>query len=84
MKDFSSGVKAYITGECAVKVHFPVDWNGKADVNCYQCKMFSRNNGVCQLTKEVSEYPTKFIGSCCPLKFDGEILPTKREEKENV
>ena len=73
MKDFSSGVKAYITGECVVKINFPVDWKDNADVCCYQCKMFSRNTGMCQLTKEISEYPTKYIGSHCPLNFDGEI-----------
>ena len=57
MPSFDSGVKAYITGECVVKIHFPVDWKGNAEMNCYQCKMFSRNNGICQLTKEISEYP---------------------------
>ena len=77
MADFSSGVKAYITGECVVKIHFPVDFKDNADVNCYQCNMFSRNNGICQLTKEVSEYPTKYIGSRCPLNFDGEIKEIK-------
>ncbi|MBQ8552530.1 MAG: hypothetical protein IJ428_06945 [Clostridia bacterium] len=77
MANFDSGVKAYITGECTVKVHFPIDYRGNAEVNCYQCKLFSRNTGVCQLTKEVSEYPTKYIGSNCPLIFSGEINDTK-------
>jgi hypothetical protein len=44
--------------------------------------MFSRNTGVCQLTKEISEYPTKHRGSQCPLTFDGEIIELKGE-KEN-
>lgn len=73
MSYFSSGVKGYVTGECIIKIYFPVDFKDNVDVNCYQCKMFSRNNGICQLTKEVSEYPTKYIGSNCPLVFDGEI-----------
>ena len=73
MANFDDGVKGYIVGECTIKVHFPVDWKDNVDVNCYQCKFFSRNNGVCQLTKEISEYPTKYIGSHCPLVFDGEI-----------
>ena len=73
MAQFDSGVKGYITGECVVKIHFPVDFKGNAEVNCYQCKMFSRNTGICQVTKEISEYPMKFIGSNCPLNFDGEI-----------
>lgn len=77
MSDFSSGVKAYITGECNVKVHFPVDRKDNASVNCYQCKFFSRTSGICYLTKEISEYPQKHIGSCCPLNFSGEV-----EEKQ--
>lgn len=75
--DFSSGVKAYITGKYEIQIHFPVDFKDNADVCCYQCKMFSRNNGICQLTKEISEYPTKYIGSQCPLNFDGEIKNIK-------
>ena len=73
MACFETGVKAYITGEYTVKVRFPVDFKDNADVSCYQCKFFSRNTGMCQLTKEISEYPTKYIGTNCPLTFDGEI-----------
>ena len=83
MASFDSGVKAYITGECKIKIHFPVDFKDNADVSCYQCKLFSRNNGICQLTKEISEYPSKFIGSECPLCFDGEIKEINKKEKEN-
>ena len=79
MPCFESGVKAYITGKCEIQIHFPVDWKDNAEVNCYQCKMFSRNNGICQLTKEISEYPTKCIGSNCPLVFDGEIKELRKE-----
>lgn len=77
LSNFDSGVKAYITGKCEIQIHFPVDWKDNAEVNCYQCKMFSRNTGICQLTKEISEYPTKYIGSNCPLVFDGEIKNIK-------
>lgn len=80
MANFDSGVKGYIYGRCPVTVHFPVDWSGRADVSCYQCPMFSRNNGICQITKEVSEYPTKYIGSKCPLEFSGEIKEIKKDE----
>lgn len=73
MPDFESGVKNYIMGRCQIMVTFPVDWNDKADVCCYQCKFFSRNNGICQITKEISEFPQKYIGSQCPLTFTGEI-----------
>lgn len=69
MSDFSSGVKAYIIGEATVKVHFPIDYKDNADVSCYQCKYFSRTSGICYLTKDISEYPQKYIGSTCPLKF---------------
>ena len=79
MADFSSGVKAYITGKCEVQIHFPVDFRDNFEVCCYQCKMFSRNTGMCQLTKEISEYPTKYIGSRCPLNFDGEIKEIRKE-----
>lgn len=81
MANFECGVAGYITGEYLIKVHFPVDFQNKADVSCYQCRFFSRNNGVCQITKEISEYPTKFIGSNCPLVFDGEIKETKGEKQ---
>lgn len=83
MPNFDSGVKAYITGECVVKIHFPVDWKDNADVCCYQCKMFSRNTGMCQLTKEISEYPTKYISSTCPLEFSGEIIKLRKEENDD-
>lgn len=71
--NFDSGVKAYLTGETTVKVHFPIDHKGNADVNCHQCNFFSRTSGICYLTKEISEYPQKYIGSCCPLNFSGEV-----------
>lgn len=78
MANFESGVKTYITATCEVVVKFPVDWKNNPDISCNQCKFFSRNNGVCQLTKEISEYPLRYVGSNCPL-----ILKEK-EESENV
>lgn len=69
MPDFESGVKKYVTGKCTVFVHFPVDWKDNSDISCYQCKFFSRNSGICSLTKEISEYPQKFVGSKCPLEI---------------
>ena len=77
MANFDSGVKAYIIGEVTVQVHFPVDWKDNPDVSCYQCKFFSRNNGICQLTKEVSEYLQKYVSSRCPLVFSGETIEAK-------
>lgn len=79
MSKFDSGVKGYIKGECTVNVYFPVNWNDDADVNCMQCKFFTRSTGICLLTKEISEYPKAYIGSSCPLNFDGEIIKSKKE-----
>ena len=69
MADFSSGVKRYVKAVAVIEVSFPVDFKDSMDVNCYQCKFFSRQSGICQLTKEISEYPQKYIGSHCPLEF---------------
>ena len=67
MADFTSGVKRYIETTATVTVHFPVDFKDNADINCYQCEYFSRQSGVCQLTKKISEYPQRYVGSHCPL-----------------
>jgi hypothetical protein len=67
--NFDSGVKSYIKAYAVVEVGFPVDWKDNPDVCCYQCKFFSRNTGMCQLTKEMSEFPQKYVGSHCPLEI---------------
>lgn len=72
MANFDSGVAKYIKGQATVTVNFPVDFKGSCDVSCYQCKFFSRNNGVCQLNKEVVAYPQKYVGQNCPLKIEEE------------
>lgn len=77
--NFDDGIRGYIVGECTVQVHFPVNWNECADVTCQMCKFFSRASGICYLTKEISEYPTRYIGSHCPLNFTGEIVKSKQE-----
>lgn len=69
MANFESGVASYVIARAVVEVGFPVDFRGNADINCYQCKFFSRNTGICQLTKEIVEYPTKYIGAACPLQL---------------
>ena len=69
MADFSSGVKAYITGEYTVKVNFPVDLKDNAEVFCLHCPYLSSNERFCQLNKELTAFPKKFIGDKCPLKF---------------
>lgn len=77
MADFSSGVKSFITGECTIKVKFPVDWKDRADVCCMQCPYLSSNERMCQLNKQPVQYPKQFIGWDCPLNFN------ENEEKEN-
>lgn len=66
---FKSGVNEYVRGATWIEVFFPVDSNGNADISCYQCKFFSRNNGICQINKEVTAYPTKYVGANCPLEI---------------
>lgn len=72
MADFSSGVERYIHAKATVRVHFPVDFAGNADVSCYQCPYFSRSPCICQLTKQVVNYPQKYVGTECPLEAEDE------------
>jgi len=67
LANFESGVADYIRTYAVVEVNFPVDFRGNADISCMQCKFFSRNNGICQLTKSIVAYPNKFTGQDCPL-----------------
>ena len=69
MANFENGVKEYIMASSKVTVGFPVDFRGNPSINCYMCKFFSRSSGICYLTKEVSEYPEKYVGSKCPLEL---------------
>lgn len=73
MSEFESGVKGYVHGVAVVNVFFPIDMQGKKHKNCFQCQFFSRNNGVCQLTKDVVAFPQHYIGANCPLEFKEEI-----------
>ncbi len=68
MADFSDGIKEYIEAAAVITNTFPVDYRGNADISCYQCKYFSRNSGSCQITKEITAYPQRFIGKSCPFK----------------
>ena len=77
MHNFDSGVKSFITGECTIEVHFPVNWKGQADVKCTQCPFLSSNERMCQLNKKPVQYPNQFIGFDCPLSFN------ETEEKQN-
>ena len=70
MANFESGVKTYVIGKAVVKAHFPVDFKGNADVCCTQCFYFRDASKRCGLTGEISEYPSKYVGSFCPLEME--------------
>lgn len=67
-----SGVQGYVTGTATVTVNFPIDLHGNLDINCRQCWYFRRTYSTCGLNGQVCEYPGKYIGSRCPLKFGEE------------
>ena len=66
MADFTDGVKRYIKAQGIITNYFPVDFKDNKDISCYQCAFFSRNQGICLVTKEVTPYPQKFVGRMCP------------------
>lgn len=68
MANFDSGVSGYIKTKAVVTVNFPVDFKGCASICCMQCQFYSRNSGICQLTKSIPAYPQKYVGQDCPLK----------------
>ena len=67
-----SGVQGYVTGTATVTVNSPIDLHGNLDINCRQCWYFRRTYSTCGLNGQVCEYPDKYIGSRCPLKFGEE------------
>ena len=76
MANFDSGVAKYIIARATVEVGFPVDFNGKAEVNCYMCQFFRRTYSVCGLTGDVVAFPQKYVGDTCPL------VPVEEEKEE--
>ena len=68
MANFESGVPEYITARATVEVHFPVDFNGVADISCKQCGFFDKNRRKCRLNEKICAYPEKYVGSNCPLE----------------
>lgn len=68
MANFESGVKRFIKAAAMVEVYFPVDFKDNAEITCMQCQFFSRNTGMCQLTKDIVAYPNKYVGQNCPLE----------------
>jgi hypothetical protein len=76
MANFESGVSGYVVGECVIKVSFPIDFKGHADISCRHCPFLSSNERMCQLNKEPVAFPNKYVGDKCPLK------PKTNEEGE--
>lgn len=67
MFKFDSGVTDYVVGQAIVTVFFPVDKRGVAEVACKHCKFYDPNRRLCWLTKDIVNYPEKFVGTDCPL-----------------
>ena len=65
---FESGVASYIKAEAVIKVNFPVDEKGRAEIACKHCPYLSSNERMCQLNKEPVAYPNKYVGDMCPLR----------------
>ena len=64
-----SGVATYVHGQATVDVVFPVGLKGNADICLEQCLYFRRKYQTCGLNREICQYPSKYVGSLCPLKF---------------
>jgi hypothetical protein len=65
---FESGVASYVKAEAVIKVNFPVDEKGRAEIACKHCPYLSSNERMCQLNKEPVAYPNKYVGDMCPLR----------------
>ena len=68
MANFDNGVARYIVGQATVRVSFPVDFRGNAEIACKHCKFYVRATQRCALNQEVVNYPDKYVGSECPLE----------------
>ena len=69
---FESGVSGYVSGVAEIKVNFPVDEKGRAEIACKQCPYLSSNERMCQLNKQPVAYPNKYVGQDCPLREENE------------
>lgn len=68
MANFDSGVASYIIGQATVRVGFPVDFRGNAEIACKHCKFFIRATQRCALNQEIVNFPEKYVGANCPLE----------------
>lgn len=67
MPNFDNGVARYIIGEATVRVAFPVDFKGNAEIACKHCKFYVRATQRCGLNQEIVNFPEKYVGTNCPL-----------------
>lgn len=72
MSGIDSGVKDFIQGRAEIIVNFPVDWSNRAYVCCEKCPYLSSNERICQLNRQPVQFPQRFIGYDCPLRFEKE------------
>lgn len=68
MANFDNGVASYIIGQATVRVGFPVDFRGNAEIACKHCKFYIRATQRCALNQEVINFPEKYVGAECPLE----------------
>ena len=67
MASFESGVQGYISGIAFVRVNFPVDSHGHAEIACKHCQFLSSNTRICRLNNKPVAYPMTNVGQYCPL-----------------
>ena len=79
---FDSGVADYVRAYAVVRVNFPIDYKGKAAVNCYQCPFFRRSYSTCGLNGSICQYPQRYVGSMCPLDIEEPETKIPNSEEE--
>ena len=72
MSRLESGVAGYITGTVTIKVHFPVDKRGVAEISCKHCPYYNRYDKACRLNNKPIAYPEHYVGDWCPLEIEEE------------
>ena len=79
---FDSGVANYVRAYAVVRVNFPIDYTGKAAVNCYQCPFFRRSYSTCGLNGSICQYPQRYVGDNCPLDIEEPETKIPNSEEE--
>ena len=64
---FESGVPKYVHGVALAEVYFPIDERGNAYCCCEQCRYYRENSRTCAQNKEVCNFPSKYVGTNCPM-----------------